>query len=302
MIQTQTDSSHLYQMARLKNNRDRAATEYDSFAFLKERVSNDLVERVCDVSRRFRLALDWGAHDGRGAEKLLESKRTENAVCLELSPQFACKARARNLLSVSASFENVPFQENTFDLVVSALSLHWVNDLPKFLAEINRSMVDDGFFVAALFGFGTLKELRDSLIEAEIEYSGGARNRLPPMPGLQDMATLLQLSGFALPVVDIQPITVRYNNIFSLLHDIRGMGEQAPTDPKPEDFVSRNLLERTNKIYRKNYAERDGKIPATFQIIWISGWSPSPDQPKALRPGSAKHSLAAAVRRSEAQN
>ncbi len=301
-MKTRNEHSQLFQMARLKNNRNRAAMEYDSFAFLKERVCNELVERVCDVSRQFRLALDWGAHDGRSASKLLDSKKAENAICLELSPLFACKARAHNLLSVSAPFESVPFRPNTFDLVVSALSLHWVNDLPNFLSEINLSMAEDGFFVAAFFGLGTLKELRDSMIEAEIECSGGATTRLPPMPSLQDMATLLQISGFALPVADIQPITVRYSNIFKLLDDIRGMGEQAPTVQRHEHFVSRTLLERTDKIYRENYAESDDKIPATFQIIWISGWSPSPNQPKALKPGSAKHSLAAAVRRSEKQN
>lgn len=292
----------LFDMARLRRNRCRAAGEYDSFAFLKEYVSNELVERVHDVTRQFDFALDWGSHDGRGASKLIKSKRVKQAICLDISPQFARNARNRGLSAISAPFDNVPFTQKSFDLFVSTLSLHWVNDIPKLLIDVNRSLKPDGFFVVALYGAGTLKEFRRSLIEAEIENTGGARNRLPPLPNLQDMATLLQQTGFALPVADTETVTVRYSSSSKLLSDIRGMGEQAPIFNVRENPTSRNLLKLTDQIYRKNHQEEDGKIPATFQIIWLSGWSPSPDQPKALRPGSAKHSLAEAVRRRDTQN
>lgn len=290
---------NLFQMSRLKSNRDRAATEYDSFAFLKDHVCSELVERVGDVTRRFSFALDWGSHDGRGASKLVESKNVERAVCLETSPLFATQARTRSLPAVSAPFECIPFLPNSFDLFVSTLSLHWVNALPKFFNEVNKSLVPDGLFVAAMFGVGTLKELRESLIEAETEISGGARSRLPPMPSLHDIATLLQQTGFALPVADIEPITVRYDDLFQLLKDIRGMGEQVPVFPQRDSIASRQLLNRTNEVYQRNHAQADGKIPATFQIIWLSGWTPSPNQPKPLRPGTAKHSLADAIRHRE---
>ena len=299
LMTTQNVHHNLFQMSRLKSNRDRATAEYDSFAFLKEHVCSELVERVRDVTRRFSLALDWGSHDGRGACKLVKSQNVEHAVCVETSPLFAMASRTRSLPAVSAPFECIPFLPNSFDLFVSTLSLHWVNELPKFFIEVNKSLVPDGLFVAAMFGVGTLKELRESLIEAEIEVSGGAQSRLPPMPSLHDMATLLQQTGFALPVADIEPITVRYDDLFQLLKDIRGMGEQVPIFPKRDSIASRRLLNRTNEVYRRNYAQADGKIPATFQIIWLSGWTPSPDQPKALRPGSAKHSLADAIRHPE---
>ena len=293
----QTEQQKLFDMNRLLNNRNRAAYNYETYSFLKDYVSTELVERIKDVKRNFNLALDWGSHDGRGASELLKTNQIDSIICAEYSPVFANLARIRNISTISAPFESVPFLSSSFELVVSTLSLHWVNDLSQQFSQIHEVLKPDGLFIAALFGLGTLKELRESLIEAEIELCGGATQIVPPLPSMHDMATLLQQAGFALPVADVDRVTVRYNNLFKLLRDLKGMGEQSPMFKRSGQGLSSKLLGRADEIYRENCADSDGKIPATFQIIWVSGWSPSPDQPKALRRGSAKYSLADAVQR-----
>lgn len=297
----QTEQQKLFDLNRLLNNRNRAAYNYEAYSFLKDYVSTELVERIKDVKRNFNNSLDWGSHDGRGASELLKTDQIDSIICAEYSPVFANLARIRNISTISAPFESVPFIPNSFDLIVSTLSLHWVNDLSQQFNQFHEALKPDGLFTAALFGLGTLKELRESLIEAEIELYGGASQRVPPLPSLHDMAMLLQQAGFALPVADVDRVTVRYNNLFKLLGDLKGMGEQSPMFKRSGQGLSRKLLRRADEIYRENCGDSDGKIPATFQIIWVSGWSPSPNQPKALRRGSAMHSLAEAVQQHNQQ-
>ncbi|MEQ9314417.1 MAG: SAM-dependent methyltransferase, partial [Henriciella sp.] len=157
-------------------------------------------------------------------------------------------------------------------------------------------------FLGCLFGAGTLAELRTSLLEAETELTGGATPRLSPLPGLQDMAGLLQRTGFALPVVDVEPVTVRYGDPLKLLADLKGMGEQAAFavgDRAGRKPLTRRLLARMAEIYAERFADPDGRLRATFNVIWLSGWAPDASQPRPLRPGSAKHSLADAVKRAK---
>jgi hypothetical protein len=175
-----------------------------------------------------------------------------------------------------------------------------VNDLPGALIQIRTALKPDGLFLGCLFGAGTLGELRTSFLEAETELTGGAGVRISPLPGLQDMAGLMQRAGFALPVVDLETVTVRYGEPFKLLRDIKGMGEQAafaPNEKMPRRPLSRRLLARMAEIYAERFADSDGRLRATFNVIWLSGWAPDASQPKPLRPGSAKHSLADAVRK-----
>ncbi len=169
--------------------------------------------------------------------------------------------------------------------------MHWVNDLPGALIQIRHALRPDGLFLGALLGAGTLAELRDCLITAEVEITGGAAQRTSPLPGLADMAGLMQRTGFALPVADRDTLVVRYASLSGLLDDLKGMGERACLMDTPP-ALDRRVLKLMEEIYMARYADPDGRIRASFEIVWLSGWAPGPDQPRPLRPGSARVSLA----------
>ena len=283
-----------------RRNRERAALLYDEYAFLKERESSHLIERLEDVSRQFDRALDLGAHDGRLAAMLADHPQVGAVDAGEVSDAFRKSIGAKGLTAMELDEEDIAVEPGRYDLVTSALSLHWVNDLPGTLIQIRQALKPDGLFLGCLFGAGTLAELRTSFLEAETELTGGAGARISPLPGLQDMAGLMQRAGFALPVVDLETVTVRYGDPFKLLNDIKGMGEQAafaPNEKLPRRPLSRRLLARMAEIYAERFADEDGRLRASFNVIWLSGWAPDKSQPKPLRPGSAKHSMADAVRK-----
>lgn len=287
----------LFDARRLRRNRDRAATRFEEYAFLKTRVSSALAERLGDVSRRFPLAMDLGCHTGETGAAILEGGQVGHVLAADPSPVFAARAERAGLSAFAVPLETVPAKEESLDLIVSALSLHWTNDLPGLLAQVRRVLKPDGLFLAALFGAGTLSELRQVLLEAEVELTGGAGARVSPLPGLQDMAGLLQRAGLALPVADIEPITVRYPHMFKLLDDLKGMGERAAYATPAEQGLSRRILMRAGELYQERFADPDGRIRATFQIVWVSGWAPAANQPKPLKPGSGRVSLAQAIPR-----
>lgn len=290
----------LFDPARIARNRDRAAPNYQKHAFLKARESSHLIERLADVSRQFPLALDLGAHDGQVSADLFASGQVGRVIALEPSPRLLEQAKTRASEAVLGNVENLPFDPATFDLVASILSLHWANDLPGALVQIKQVLKPDGLFLGCLFGGGTLTELRTALIEAESSLIGGASARLSPLPSLQDMAGLMQRAGFALPVVDIERVTVRYASPMKLIEDLRGTGEQAAFTPREGQGrrpLSRRLLARMVEVYHDLYSDPDGKVRASFEIIWLSGWAPAAGQPEPLRPGSAKASMADAIKK-----
>ena len=286
----------LFDRARVARNRDRAAPRYEDYAFLKERVSRDIADRVQDTPRRFERALDLGCHDGRLARILSGTGRAGAVEASDLSPAMVDAARAAGTDARVLDEETPSLPENRFDLIVSALSLHWVNDLPGTLVRLRQSLKPDGLFLGALFGAGTLAELRDCLMEAETEVSGGVSPRLSPLPGLKDMANLMQRAGFALPVADRDSVVVRYRDPARLLTDLKGMGEQSALAPGMIRPLPRAVLDRALSLYRERHADPDGRVRASFEIVHVSGWAPAPGQPQPLRPGSAKASLADAVR------
>ncbi len=286
----------LFDRARVARNRDRAAPRYEDYAFLKERVSRDIADRVQDTPRRFERALDLGCHDGRLARILSGTGRAGAVEASDLSPAMVDAARAAGTDARVLDEETPSLPENRFDLIVSALSLHWVNDLPGTLVRLRQSLKPDGLFLGALFGAGTLAELRDCLMEAETDLSGGVSPRLSPLPGLKDMANLMQRAGFALPVADRDSVVVRYRDPARLLADLKGMGEQSALAPGMIRPLPRAVLDRALSLYRERHADPDGRVRASFEIVHVSGWAPAPGQPQPLRPGSAKASLADAVR------
>ena len=205
------------------------------------------------------------------------------------------RGQTEGALAVAADEEALPFADGSLDLVVSALALQFVNDLPGTLVQIRRALKPDGLFLAALVGGDTLTELRQAFAAAEAEIEDGVSPRVAPFADLRDMGGLLQRAGFALPVTDVDRLTVRYASPLALMHDLRRMGaSQCPGGPPPHAARSATLA-RMMEIYAERFADPDGRIRATFEIVWLSGWAPHASQQQPLRPGSARTRLADAL-------
>lgn len=284
----------VFSAARHRARRDRAAPGFGEYDFLHRRLSSALVERLADTPRAFGHALDLGAGTGGLAADLLASGRVSSVTALEASPAMAARARRAGLEAVVGDPEALPFAPERFDLVASVLALHWVNDLPGALIQVRQVLKPDGLFLGCLAGAGTLGELRTALIAAETEITGGAAPRVSPLPGLQDMAGLLQRAGLALPVADVDHLTVRYDNLFALLRDVKGAGESAAF-AAPGRPLRRDVLARAAAIYAERFSDPDGRVRASVEVIWLSGWAPHDSQPKPKRPGSARVRLADAL-------
>jgi SAM-dependent methyltransferase len=278
---------------RLRRRRDRAAGGLAAHDFLFREVAERLADRLADITRRFSLGLDLGCHGGELAAALEVGGKVERLVQCDLSPAMARLAAGSGAPTLAADEEALPFAAQSFDLVLSNLSLHWVNDLPGTLLQIRHALKPDGFFLAALFGAGTLQELRDALAGAEVEIAGGACPRIAPFPELRETAGLLQRAGFALPVADAETITVTYADPFRLMAELRGMGETSAL--KENAPLTRAVLARAAELYGAGRAGEGGRIAASFRIIFLAGWAPHESQQKALRPGSARARLADAL-------
>jgi len=195
-------------------------------------------------------------------------------------------------LVVAADEEALPFRDASLDLVVSALALQFVNDLPGALIQIRRALKPDGLLLAALAGGDTLTELRQAFAAAEAEIEDGISPRVVPFSDVRDLGGLLQRAGFALPVTDVDRVTARYASPISLMHDLRCMGATNPLLERSRRPLRRATLARMTEIYAERFADRDGRIRATFEIVWLSGWAPHASQQKPLAPGSARQRLA----------
>lgn len=274
-------------------HRTRAAGRFAQHGFLKLAAAEDIALRLSAVNRKFARVLDLGAHDGTVARVLRADPETANKVGdvieADIAPDFL-----GGRLAVAASEEALPFADASFDLVISALSLHWTNDLPGALIQIRRALKPDGLFIGVMLGGRTLNELRESLLAAEAEARGGAHMRVSPVLDVIDGARLLQRAGFAMPVADADVQKVRYGEPLRLLSDLRGMGETAAFADAPPP-LTRGIVARAMELYRERFTETDGRVRATFEFITLSGWAPAPDQPKPKRPGSATVRLADAL-------
>jgi len=196
-----------------------------------------------------------------------------------------------------AQDEVLPLAPESLDLAVSALAFQFVNDLPGVLAQLRRALKPDGLLLAAMIGGDTLTELRQSFAAAEAECEGGVSPRVAPFVDLRDLGHLLQRAGLALPVTDVDHVVVRYDNAFALMADLRGMGATNILVERRRTPTRRATMLRMAQIYRERFADPDGRIRATFDIVWLSAWAPHESQQKPLRPGSATASLEEAVRK-----
>jgi SAM-dependent methyltransferase len=262
-------------------------------AFLIEHVAEDLAERLSAVLRDFDLAADIGTPTN-AVRRAIE--RRAGAI-VAVDPIAAHLAGER--LAVAADEEALPFRDASLDLAVSALALQFVNDLPGTLIQIRRALKPDGLFLAAMVGGDSLAELRAAFAEAESEIEGGVSPRVAPFADLRDLGGLLQRAGFALPVADVDRVTVRYDSPLALMHDLRRMGASNALAERRRAPLRRSTLRRMMEIYARNFTDADGRIRATFEIVWLSGWAPHESQQQPLAPGSAKTRLADALRAQE---
>ncbi len=291
-----SDDLVIFDRRAVRAHRDRAAAGFADYDFLIREVAQRLCERLGDVTRDFPRALDLGCLNGALSRAIAGQNGIERIVRSDLSAAQVAAARHHSGgLDLVADEELLPFAENTFDLVVSGLSLHWVNDLPGTLAQIRRCLKPDGLFLAALLGGETLRELRSALVQAEREFSGGASPRVSPFADVRDAGDLLTRAGFALPVADVDSLEVSYGDALSLMRDLRGMGESNALAGRRRSFTPKRLLRRAGELYRQHYADSEGRLPACFQIITLTAWAPHLSQPRPALPGSATASLAQAL-------
>ena len=290
-----TDSMNVFDRRLVRRHRERAAAHLDGHDFLFREVAERLADRLDDVTRKFPRALDLGCHGGEIAAALGGRGGIETLVQCDLSAAMARRAAANGRPTLAADEELLPFAPESFDLVISGLSLHWVNDLPGCLLQVRQCLKADGLFLAAMLGGDTLCELRQSLMEAELAEAGGVGPRVSPFADLRDAGGLLQRAGFALPVVDGDRLTVNYADVLKLMHDLRGMGEGNAVQARPDRSVNQAIVARTDEIYRRRFGDADGRLAATFQIIYLTAWAPAASQQRALAPGSARARLADAL-------
>jgi NADH dehydrogenase [ubiquinone] 1 alpha subcomplex assembly factor 5 len=251
-------------------HRDRAARS-GCVEFLHAEIAERLVDRLEDVARQFRVALDLGAHHGALSHALRGRLGVERVTAAD--PSLAFLARLEGM-RVAADPDLVPFRDGIFDLAVSALALHWAGDLPGALIQLRRVLRPGGLFMAAMLGGSTLIELRTVLLEAELIEEGGASPRVSPSVELGDVAALLLRTGFAMPVADAEKITATYPDALALMHDLRGMGETNALAARRRTPLRRATLARAAALYAERFGLPDGRVPATFEILFLTGWAP----------------------------
>lgn len=260
--------------------------------FLLEIVAQELAERLSVVERHFDQAVEMHGATGGTARRLLATGRIGSIDRVETSAIFGNGDEA----IIPAGMEEVPLADQSANLIVSPLALHLTNDTPGMLIRMRRALKPDGLLLAAIPGAGTLQELREVLLATEAELLGGASPRVIPFADVRDVGGLLQRAGFALPVVDADSYTVRYDSLFSLIRDLRAMGMTNALTNRSRAPLSRSFFLRAAELYAERFADPDGRIRATFSIIYASGWAPHESQQKPLKPGSAKMRLADALK------
>jgi SAM-dependent methyltransferase len=278
----------------LMRRRQRRAAALGPATFLLERVAGDLAERLQTVLRQFDVAVDLGTPGDEMRAALAGLHSIGSIVSTSALPGLVNPPKRMKRLVV-ADEEALPFRDASLDLIVSALALQFINDLPGVLVQIRRALKPDGLFIAALIGGETLTELRQAFAAAESEVEGGISPRVAPFADLRELGALLQRAGFALPVTDTERLVVRYDTAFDLMHDLRRMGATNALIDRRRTPLKRATLMRMMEIYTQRFADADGRVRATFEIVWLSGWAPHPRQQQPLEPGSARTRLADAL-------
>ncbi len=248
------------------------------------RAADDLLDRLLTVKREFPRALDLGSPGAHFSQAVIATGRAR--------PLRASGHGGDVIIDEEAP----PFAPGSFDLIVSGMALQWVNDLPGVLAQARRILAPDGLFLACLVGGASLVELRSALAQAEVEIAGGASPRVSPFVDVRDMGALLQRAGFALPVADVDSVTLRYDSMFALMDELRAMGAANVLAKRARKPLRRDIIARAAQIYAERFSDADGRVRATFDIVWASGWAPHESQQKPAQRGSATMSLEDAMK------
>ncbi|KAF9435705.1 hypothetical protein BGZ76_005696 [Entomortierella beljakovae] len=286
----------VFDRAAKQAQKERAASNVElsrQVDYVKDEVAFRVVDRLLDIKRSFNEVVELGSGCGHIAKhvdsdmmkKLIMCDMSESMLNRDKDIEYEVPIERRVV-----DEENLPFPENSLDCVVSSLSMHWINDLPGAMIQIQRSLKPDGVFIAGLFGGDTLYELRTSLQLAELDREGGISPRVSPMADSRDLGSLLSRAGFTLTTVDVDEVTVNYPSAIELMEDLRAMGESNAIINR-RGYLSRDTMLAASAIYKEMYGNPDGSIPATFQILYMIGWKPAPTQFKPLERGTAKISL-----------
>jgi SAM-dependent methyltransferase len=270
--------------------RRRRAHRTGAATFLLDHVAQELAERLSAVMRRFALAADFGTPGDAVRRSLVGKGLVERIITVD--------ALAKGPIqdwTIAADEEALPLANGSLDLAVSALSLQYVNDLPGALVQIRRALKPDGLFLGVLPGGDTLTELRASFTQAELEVEGGVSPRVAPFADLRDLGALLQRAGFALPVTDVDRLTIRYDTPLALMRDLRRMGATSALSERRRTPLRRATLSRMTEVYVEKFSDSDGRVRATFEMVWLSGWAPDASQQQPLKPGSARMRLSDAL-------
>lgn len=257
--------------------------------FLHREVAGLVRERLDDVTRDFRDAVVIGS--GGGVYRAALAGRVDEVSALELSPLRA----ARGFATRVGHLDPLPLGAGTVDLCLSMLEMHWMNDPVGHLIQLRRALRPDGLLIAAMLGGGTLSELRTVLAEAEAEVTGGLSPRIAPMAEIRDLGGLLQRAGLAMPVADAERIEVSYRDVWALMRELRAMGETNMLAARRRVPLRRAVVRRAAELYARRFPAGSGRVRATFEVVFLTGWSPGPGQPQPLRPGSARQRLADAL-------
>ncbi len=289
-----TSPHRIFNRQVVRHHKNRAAAALPSFDFLLREAAGRLVDRLLDIRRGFPLALELTTH-GRVLRDAIEldsprgSAQSGPTINVLLHAQMASKMlEDAGPLKLVADEEFLPIGNGCLDLIVSSCGLHWANDLPGVLIQARQALKPDGLLLANFFGGATLTELRRSLLQAEMEVEGGAGPRVSPFADIRDAGALLQRANFALPVADTETITVSYDSPLKLLQDLRGMGETNAVIGRRKSFSRKRTLMRACEIYEADHADASGRVPATFELITLTGWAPSGSQPRAAPRGSGQ--------------
>ncbi|CAD7012052.1 arginine-hydroxylase NDUFAF5, mitochondrial isoform X1 [Ceratitis capitata] len=290
---TQTAYQNIFDRNAKRLQKERAARSPDVelYDYLKEEVGFRLADRIIDIKREFANAADIGCSRGFLSKHIMAESVQHLTLC-DTSPTMLAQAQGTpglKMTKLEVDEEKLDFAENSLDLVISSLSLHWVNDLPGCFSKVIRSLKPDGVFIASLFGGDTLYELRSSLQLAEIERKGGLAPHISPFTQIRDVGALLNRAGFTMLTIDTDEIVVGFPSMFELMWDLKGMAENNAAFNRPA-HISRETLLAASAIYKELYAKDDG-VSATFQIIYFVGWKPGPNQPQPLARGSGDVSL-----------
>ncbi len=284
-------AQQIFDPALVRVRRNRIARQSETPHFLLDLIASEIADRLTAINRTFDVALCHNAQNG-----VLASKLRSTGQAGWIAPTDSCAQHLHGTgPAVVFDEEQVPLAAGSLSLYASALTLNHANDLPGALLQIRHTLRPDGLFIGALLGGDSLSELRQAFLAAETELTGGVSPRVAPFADIRDLGSLLQRAGFALPVVDADRLTVRYDTALVLMHELKAMALTSALEARSRTPMSRRLLLRAAQIYHDTHAHEDGRVPATFHIVYLTGWAPHESQQKPLKPGSAKQRLADAL-------